>query len=70
MNIKVIVTRTEEDDGVDQTVTFEQNNVGDHVQDSLRFYLEAMTVMGFTYIESLQANSTSGNTWSSDDFSL
>lgn len=70
MDIKVIVTRTEEVDGVDQIATLEQKDVGDYVQDSLRFYLEAMTVMGFTYIESLQANSTSGNTWSSDDFSL
>lgn len=67
MDIKVIVTQNAEDDGVDSVMTLEQKDVGDTVPDSLRFYLEAMTAMGFTYIENLQANSRSGRSWNSDD---
>lgn len=67
MDIKVIVTQDVDIDGVDSVMTLEQKDVGDTVSDSLRFYLEAMTAMGFTYIENLQANSRSGRSWNSDD---
>lgn len=67
MDIKVIVTQDVDIDGVDSVMTLEHKDVGDTVSDSLRFYLEAMTAMGFTYIENLQANSRSGRSWNSDD---
>ena len=67
MQVKVIVTRDLETDGVDQVLTLEQNDVGDYVQDSLRLFLEAMRMMGFSYLEALQATAGSGNSYSSDD---
>lgn len=67
MQLKVIVTRNLEEDGVDQVLTLEQSDIGEYVQDSLRFFLEAMQAMGFTYLEALQATTGSGNSYSSDD---
>jgi predicted transglutaminase-like cysteine proteinase len=67
MQLKVTVTRGLEEDGVDQVLTLEQDDIGDYVQDSLRFFLEAMQAMGFTYLEALQATAGSGNSYSSED---
>jgi len=67
MQLKVTVTRGLEEDGVDQVLTLEQSDIGDYVQDSLRFFLEAMQAMGFTYLEALQATAGSGNSYSSED---
>lgn len=67
MQLKVTVTRDLEEDGVDQVLTLEQDDIGDYVQDSLRFFLEAMQAMGFTYLEALQATAGSGNSYSSED---
>lgn len=68
MQLKVIVTRSLEEDGVDQVLTLEQNDIGEYVHDSLRFFLETMQMMGFTYLEALQATAGSGNSYSSDDY--
>lgn len=67
MQLKVTVTRDLEEDGVAQVLTLEQDDIGDYVQDSLRFFLEAMQAMGFSYLEALQATAGSGNSYSSDD---
>jgi len=67
MQIKVTVTRDLEKDGVDQVLTLEQNDIGDYVHDTLRFFLEAMQAMGFSYLEALQATAGSGSSYSSDD---
>jgi len=67
MQLKVIMTRTLEEDGVDQVLTIEQEDIGDFVQDSLRFYLEALQMQGFSYLEQLLATAGSGNSFSSDD---
>jgi hypothetical protein len=67
MQLKVTVTRDLEEDGVDQVLTLEQDDIGDYVQDSLRFFLEAMQAMGFSYLEALQATAGSGNSYSSED---
>jgi hypothetical protein len=67
MQLKVTVTRDLEEDGVAQVLTLEQDDIGDYVQDSLRFFLEAMQAMGFTYLEALQATAGSGNSYSSED---
>jgi len=67
MQLKVTVTRDLEEDGVDQVLTLEQDDIGDSVQDSLRFFLEAMQAMGFSYLEALQATAGSGDSHSSED---
>jgi len=67
MQLKVTVTRDLEEDGVDQVLTLEQSDIGDYVHDTLRFFLEAMQAMGFSYLEVLQATAGSGNSYSSDD---
>jgi hypothetical protein len=67
MQLKVTVTRDLEEDGVDQVLTLEQDDIGDYVQDSLRFFLEALQAMGFSYLEALQATAGSGNSYSSED---
>lgn len=67
MQLKVTVTRDLEEDGVAQVLTLEQDDIGDYVQDSLRFFLEAMQAMGFSYLEALQATAGSGNSYSSED---
>jgi len=67
MQLKVTVTRDLEEDGVDQVLTLEQDDIGDYVHDTLRFFLEAMQAMGFSYLEALQATAGSGSSYSSDD---
>jgi len=67
MQLKVTVTRSLEEDGVDQVLTLEQSDIGEYVGDTLRFFLEAMQAMGFTYLEALQATAGSGNSYSSED---
>ena len=67
MQLKVTVTRDLEEDGVDQVLTLEQSDIGEYVHDTLRFFLEAMQAMGFTYLEALQATAGSGNSYSSED---
>ena len=67
MQLKVTVTRDLEEDGVDQVLTLEQSDIGDYVHDTLRFFLEAMQAMGFSYLEALQATAGSGSSYSSDD---
>ena len=67
MQLKVTVTRDLEEDGVAQVLTLEQDDIGDYVQDSLRFFLEALQAMGFSYLEALQATAGSGNSYSSED---
>jgi len=67
MKLKVTVTRDLEEDGIDQVLTLEEANVGDYVDDNLRFFLEAMRMIGYTYIETLSAHSGAGQSYSSDD---
>lgn len=67
MKLKVTVTRDLEEDGIDQVLTLEEANVGDYVDDNLRFFLEAMRMIGYTYIETLSAQSGAGQSYSSDD---
>ncbi len=67
MKLKVTVTRALEEDGIDQVLTLEEANVGDYVDDNLRFFLEAMRMIGYTYIETLNAHSAAGQSYSSDD---
>lgn len=67
MQLKVIVTRSLEEDGVDQVLTLEQSDIGEYVGDTLRFFLEATQAMGFSYLEALEATTGSGNSYSSDD---
>lgn len=67
MDIKVIVTRDLETDGVDQELTLEQWDVGDYIGDSLRVYLEALRMAGFTYAEELVVHKDGGGSNSSND---
>ena len=67
MRIKVTVTRELETDGVDAVMTLEQEDIGDFIQDSLRFYLEALQAQGFTYAEELVVHKRGGGSSSSDD---
>ena len=67
MRIKVTVTRELETDGVDAVLTLEQEDIGDYIQDSLQFYLEALQAQGFTYAEELVVHKSSGGSNSSND---
>jgi len=67
MDIKITITRTEEDDGVDQELTLEQWDVGDYIGDSLRVYQEALQMSGFTYVEELVAHKAGGGSNSTNE---
>ena len=67
MQVKVIVTRDLETDGVDQELTLEQWDVGDFIGDSLRVYLEALRMAGFSYAEELEVHKSGGGSNSSND---
>lgn len=65
MDIKVTFTQTLEDDGADKVFTLEEKNVGEYVADYLTFWVSAMNMIGFSYIEEISANN---GTHSSDDW--
>lgn len=67
MDIKVIVTQTVEDDGLDEVMTLEQKDVGETLQETLRYFLTVLGTMGFCGVEELAVFDLDGKVASSND---
>jgi len=67
MDIKISVSFNAEDDGVDQTLSLEELDVGEGLCDTLRVMESFLVSMGFTYVETLVAEKSSGGTVTSHD---
>lgn len=67
MDISLTARRFKDVDGVSQTLSLEQEEVGEHLSDVLRVFLEFLVAMGFSYVEVLKAVKRSGGYVSSDD---
>lgn len=67
MDISLTARQFKDVDGVSQTLSLEQEEVGEHLSDVLRVFLEFLVAMGFSYVEVLKAVKCSGGYVTSDD---
>jgi len=67
MDISLTARQFKDVDGVSQTLSLDQEEVGEHLSDVLRVFLEFLVAMGFSYVEVLKAVKRSGGHVSSDD---
>jgi len=67
MDISLTARQFKDVDGVSQTLSLNQEEVGEHLSDVLRVFLSFVVAMGFSYVEVLNAIKRSGGEVSSDD---
>lgn len=70
MDISLTVRRFKDVDGVSQTLSLTEEEVGDHLSDALRVFLEFFVAMGFSYVDELKAVKRSGGEVSSEDINF